>query len=80
MKRLWNPPAEIQASGFRFAARRFGQNGARRQGFALPRQTPPRSCLPCAVLQRSTAATGGSDGKQKQSSFFVLRKTRTSVQ
>ena len=34
----------------------------------------------CAVLQRSTAATGGSDGNQKQTSFFVLRKTRTSVQ
>jgi hypothetical protein len=24
MKRLWDPPTEIQASGFRSAARRFG--------------------------------------------------------
>jgi hypothetical protein len=27
------------------------QNGARRQEFATPRQTPPRSCLLRAVLQ-----------------------------
>ena len=82
MKMLWDPPTEIQASGFRSAARRFGWIAERcsEQGFASPRRTPPRPCLLCAVLQRSTAATGGSDGNQKQSSFFVLRKTRTSVQ
>lgn len=82
MKRLWDPPTEIQASGFRSAARRFGWIAERcseaRVRFAAANTAAPLP--PSTVLQRSTAATGGSNGNQKQSRFFVLRKTRTSVQ
>ncbi|MCZ2075177.1 MAG: hypothetical protein LC130_09285 [Bryobacterales bacterium] len=79
MKMLWDPPTEIQASGFRTAARRI--------------QPMPEWCLQagvhCAAVNpavplpsmRGSAsqiiAAGGSGGNQKQSSFFVLRKTRT---
>jgi hypothetical protein len=79
---LWDPPTEIQASGFRSAARRFCWLAERcsEARVRLRRGTPPRPCLLCAVLQTRVIATGGSDGNQKQNSFFVLQKTNASVE
>jgi hypothetical protein len=78
MRRLWSSPTEIQASGFRSAARP-ALAIAERCSAARVRSAAatPRPCLLCAVLQLLPIATGGSDGNQKLNSFFVLHKTRT---
>jgi len=80
MSKLGNPPPGIQVSASRCAVRgraSGSHNGARRQGFATPRHTPPRPCFLRAVVPEDLFATDGSAGNQIQSNFFVLRKTRT---
>jgi hypothetical protein len=42
------------------------QNGARRQGFATPRQTPARPCLLCAVLTSSKLRRAAPAGTQSE--------------
>jgi hypothetical protein len=79
MKRLWDPPTEIQASGFRSAARRFGLI-AERCSEARVRCAAAQTAAPLLPPRRSASelfTTDGSAGNQKQHSFFVLRKTRT---
>ena len=81
MKMLWDPPPGIQASGFRSAARRFGLL-AERCSAARVRFAAANTAAPLPPARRSAevkVATGGSAGNQKQSSFFVLQKTRTSL-
>ena len=79
MKRLWDPPTEIQASGFRSAARRVlsiaEQCSATRVRFAAANPAAPLP--PARRSARASIATDGSAGNQMQSSFFVLRKTKT---
>jgi hypothetical protein len=79
MKMLWDPPTEIQASGSHSAARRFCSIAERcseaRVRFATANTAAPLP--PVRVLQLQAIATGGSDGNQKLSSFFVLHKTKT---
>jgi hypothetical protein len=79
MKRLWDPPTEIQASGFRSAARRF-EWIAERCSEARVRCAAANTAAPLPPARRcarESFATDGSAGNQIQSSFFVLRKTRT---
>jgi hypothetical protein len=75
MKMLWDPPTEIQASGFRSAARRL-QCIAERCSEARVRfaaANPALALASCAPLCRGEQfATGGSDGNQKQ--FLRLTK------
>ena len=76
---LWDPPTESTllvsasppVSGVPIAER------CSRARVRCAAANPPRPCPLRAVLQLRTIATGGSDGNQKQSSFFVLPKTRT---
>jgi hypothetical protein len=77
MNRLWDPPTEIQASGFRSAARR-SCSIAERCSAARVRYAAANPAAPLPPARRSAViATGGSDGNQKRCNFFVLRKTRT---
>ena len=81
MKTLGNPPPGIQVSGSRYAVRRrvggrttvLGGKGPLRRG------KHRRALAPCAPLCLRIVATDGSAGNQIQSSFFVLRKTRTKL-
>ena len=81
MKRLWDPPTEIQASGFRSAARRFGwiaeRCSAARVRYAAANTAAPLP--PARRCARGSFATDGSAGNQIQSSFFALRKARTKL-
>jgi hypothetical protein len=79
MKTLGNPPPGIQVSGSRCAVRRRagsrttvlgGKGSLRRAQIAAP-LPPARRCA------SGSFATDGSAGNQIQSSFLVLRKTRT---
>ena len=79
MKRLWDPPTEIQASGFRSAAHRFRWI-AERCSEARVRCAAANIAAPLPPARRSATpsfATDGSAGNQRQCSFFVLRKTKT---
>jgi hypothetical protein len=79
MKTLGNPPLGIQVSGSRCAVRRrvcsrttvLGGKGPLRRG------KHRRALASCAPLCLGSFATDGSAGNPIQSSFFVLRKTRT---
>jgi len=64
MKRLWDPPTEIQASGFRSAARRVlliaERRSAARVGYAAANPAAP---LPPA---RRSADTSNCDGRLRR--------------
>ena len=77
MKMLWDPPTEIQASGFRSAARRFGwiaeRCSAARVRFVAANHAAP---LPPARRFRPavTFATGGSIREPDATRFLRLMK------
>jgi hypothetical protein len=79
MKKLWDPPPGIQASGSRCAARRSGCNSRTVLGGkgSLRRAKSGRALASCAPFCGEGDATGCSAGNQMQSSFFVLAKTKT---
>ena len=82
MRRLWDPPTEIQASGFRSAARRFCSI-AERCSEARVRFAAANIAAPLPPARRSAAgsfATVTSAENQIHSNFFVLRKTKTRCQ
>lgn len=58
MKTLWDPPTEIQASGFRFAARLLGLI-AERCSDARVRFAAANTAAPLPPVRRSAAASYG---------------------
>ena len=76
MNRLWDPPTEIQASGFRSAARRFGWI-AERCSAARVRYAAANTAAPLPPARRSARATD-CDGRlrRKPEAEQVLRLTK----
>jgi hypothetical protein len=76
MKRLWDPPTEIQASGFRSAARRSGWI-AERCSEARVRYAAPKAGAPLPPVRRS-AEVNGRDGRlrRKPEAEQFLRLTK----
>ena len=76
MKMLWDPPTEIQASGFRSAAGRFGwiaeRCSAARVRFAVANPAAPLP--PARRSARSGFATGGSIREPDATRFLRLMK------
>jgi hypothetical protein len=64
MKKLWGPPTEIQASGFRFAARRL-RSIAERCSEARVRCAAPNSGAPLPPVRRS-AYPSNCDGRLRR--------------
>jgi hypothetical protein len=81
MKMLWDPPTEIQASGFRSAARRFGWI-AERCSTARVRFAAANPAAPLPPARRSADA-GNCDGrlrrKPEAKQFLRLAKDETQV-
>ena len=64
MKMLWDPPTEIQASGFRSAARRVGRI-AERCSEARVRYAAANPAAPLPPVRRS-AEVNGRDGRLRR--------------
>jgi len=64
MRRLWDPPTEIQASGFRSAARRFGWI-AERCSEARVRYAAANPAAPLPPVRRS-ADMSNCDGRLRR--------------
>ena len=82
MSKLGNSRPGIRASGSRCAVRRRA-GGSRTVLGGKVRCAAAHSAAPLPPARRSASgsfATDGSAGNQIQSSFFVLRKTRTRSQ
>jgi hypothetical protein len=81
MKKLWDPPTEIQASGFRSAARRFGWI-AERCSAARVRSAAANPAAPLPPVRRS-ADTSNCDGrlrrKPEAAQFLRLTKDENQV-
>jgi hypothetical protein len=81
MKRLWDPPTEIQASGFRSAARRFGWI-AERCSEARVRYAAANPAAPLPPVRRS-AEINYRDGrlrrKPEAEQFLRLAKDENQV-
>jgi hypothetical protein len=81
MKRLWDPPTEIQASGFRSAARRFGWI-AERCSAARVRYAAANTAAPLPPARRSARASA-CDGrlrrKPEAEQFLRLTKDENQV-
>lgn len=81
MKRLWDPPTEIQASGFRSAARRFGWI-AERCSAARVRYAAANTAAPLPPARRSARASD-CDGRLRRKSeaeqFLRLTKDENQV-
>jgi hypothetical protein len=81
MKRLWNPPTEIQASGFRSAARRFGLI-AERCSEARVRYAAANPAAPLPPARRSARASdcdGRLRRKPEAGQFLRLTKDENQV-
>jgi hypothetical protein len=78
MKRLWDPPTEIQASGFRSAARRLGSI-AERCSEARVRFAAANTAAPLHPVRRS-AEINDRDGrlrrKPEAEQFLCLTKDK----
>jgi hypothetical protein len=76
MKRLWDPPTEIPASGFRSAARRIGWI-AERCSEARVRYAAANTAAPLPPMRRS-AQVNGHDGRlrRKPEAEQFLRLTK----
>jgi hypothetical protein len=76
MKRLWDPPTEIQASSFRSAARRFGWI-AERCSAARVRFAAANPAAPLPPVRRS-AEVNDRDGRlrRKPEAKLFLRLTK----
>jgi hypothetical protein len=76
MKRLWDPPTEIQASAFRSAARRLGSI-AERCSEARVRFAAANTAAPLHPVRRS-AEVNGRDGRlrRKPEAEQFLRLTK----
>ena len=76
MKMLWDPPTEIQASGFRSAARRFGWI-AERCSAARVHYAAANTAAPLPPARRSARASD-CDGRlrRKPEAEQVLRLTK----
>jgi len=81
MKRLWDPPTEIQASGFRSAARRFGWI-AERCSEARVRYAAANPAAPLPPARRSARASN-HDGrlrrKPEAEQFLRLAKDENQI-
>lgn len=81
MKRLWDPPTEIQASGFRSAARRLGWI-AERCSAARVRYAAANTAAPLPPARRSAIASN-CDGrlrrKPEAEQFLRLTKDENQV-
>ena len=81
MKRLWDPPTEIQTSGFHSAARRFGWI-AERCSAARVRYAAANTAAPLPPARRS-AGTSNRDGrlrrKPEAEQFLRLTKDENQV-
>ena len=81
MKMLWDPPTEIQASGFRSAARRVG-SVAERCSAARVRYAAANPAAPLPPARRS-ASSGNRDGrlrrKPEAAQFLRLTKDENQV-
>jgi len=81
MKMLWDPPPEIQASGFRSAARRFGWV-AERCSTARVRYAAANSAAPLPPVRRSASGCN-RDGrlrrKPEAEQFLRLTKDENQV-
>jgi hypothetical protein len=82
MKRLWDPPTEIQASGFRSAARHFGWI-AERCSAARVRFAAANTAAPLPPARRS-ASRSDCDGrlrrKPEAEQFLRLTKDENRVE
>jgi hypothetical protein len=81
MKRLWDPPTEIQASGFRSAARRFGWI-AERCSEARVRFAAANTTAPLPPVRRSAEVTdrdGRLRRKPEAEQFLRLAKDENQV-
>jgi len=81
MKRLWDSPTEIQASGFRSAARRFGWI-AERCSAARVRYAAANTAAPLPPARRSARANdcdGRLRRKPEAEQFLRLTKDENQV-